>query len=52
MIDILITTITIFSISNVVIIKSERYINFYRLNILINNYKNGYGISLGEAYPY
>ena len=50
--ELIITSIAIISVSNILITKSDKYLNLYRLNILIDNYKNGYGISFQEAYPY
>ena len=50
--ELIITSIAMISVSNILITKSEKYLDLYRLNILIDNYKNGYGISLKEGYPY
>ena len=50
--ELIITSIAIISVSNILITKPAKYLNLYKLNILIDNYKNGYGISFQEAYPY
>lgn len=50
--ELIITSIAMISVSNILITKPKKYLNLYRLNILIDNYKNGYGISFKEGYPY
>lgn len=53
--EIIITSIAMISVSNILITKPAKpakYLNLYRFNILIDNYKNGYGISFKEGYPY
>lgn len=52
MIELIISSIAIITVTNVLIINPTKHIHIYRLNILMDNYKNGYGISFKEAYPY